>query len=102
MTVGVKHIGRVLLGMSQYARAHVQHPEQYPWYFTSGNLASATVLLNALEECPVPLPCHFCPHRSQRLKREEQLVTAEGPGLTWMLGSRYARECLCSSSMRAS
>ena len=51
MTVGVKHIGRVLLGMSQYARAHVQHPEQYPWYFTSGNLASASVLLNALEEC---------------------------------------------------
>ena len=50
MTVGTKHIGRVLFGMSQYARAHVQHPEHYPWYFTADNLASATILLNALEE----------------------------------------------------
>jgi len=83
MTVGVKHIGRVLLGMSQYARAHVQHPEQYPWYFTSGNLASATVLLNALEE---------------------QLVTAEGPGLTWndveLADEGTAREVLLREAKR--
>ncbi|CAE7403102.1 unnamed protein product [Symbiodinium sp. KB8] len=82
MTVGVKHIGRVLLGMSQYARAHVQHPEQYPWYFTSGNLASASVLLNALEE---------------------QLVT-EGPGLTWsdveLADEGTAREVLLREAQR--
>ncbi|CAE7254918.1 unnamed protein product [Symbiodinium natans] len=83
MTVGTKHIGRVLFGMSQYARAHVQHPEHYPWYFTADNLASATILLNALEE---------------------HLATAEGPGLKWndveLADEGTAREVLIKEAMR--
>eukprot|EP00425_Heterocapsa_triquetra_P021647 CAMPEP_0195144316 /NCGR_PEP_ID=MMETSP0448-20130528/167836_1 /TAXON_ID=66468 /ORGANISM="Heterocapsa triquestra, Strain CCMP 448" /LENGTH=114 /DNA_ID=CAMNT_0040182783 /DNA_START=105 /DNA_END=446 /DNA_ORIENTATION=+ len=46
---GVKHIGRVLFGMAQYARAHLERPETYPFYFSQENLASADRLLTALE-----------------------------------------------------
>ena len=46
--VGVKHIGRVLFGMAQYARAHLEQPEAYPLYFSPDNLASAETLLDAL------------------------------------------------------
>ncbi|CAK9012656.1 Hypothetical protein (Fragment) [Durusdinium trenchii] len=50
MQLGVRHIGRVLLGMAQYARAHLQFPDAYPWYFSDANLASARHLMQAIEE----------------------------------------------------
>eukprot|EP00933_Yihiella_yeosuensis_P010824 TRINITY_DN11767_c0_g1_i1.p1 TRINITY_DN11767_c0_g1~~TRINITY_DN11767_c0_g1_i1.p1 ORF type:complete len:929 (-),score=213.13 TRINITY_DN11767_c0_g1_i1:191-2977(-) len=45
---GVGHVGRILFGMAQYARAHLQHPEAFPFYFTPENLASAKVLMGAI------------------------------------------------------
>ncbi|CAK0910383.1 unnamed protein product [Prorocentrum cordatum] len=45
---GVKHIGRVLFGMSQYSRAHLQRPDAFPFYFSRENLESAEVLLRAV------------------------------------------------------
>eukprot|EP00913_Durusdinium_trenchii_P018805 g17672.t1 len=50
MQLGVRHIGRVLLGMAQYARAHLQFPDAYPWYFSDANLASARHLMQAIED----------------------------------------------------
>lgn len=46
---GVGHVGRVLFGMAQYARAHLQYPEVYPWYYSSDNIRSATVLMTAID-----------------------------------------------------
>ena len=49
LVASVRHVGRLLFGMAQYARAHLQHPEAYPWYFTDVNLAAARVLMTAVE-----------------------------------------------------
>ena len=51
LTAGVRHVGRLLFGMAQYARAHLQFPEAYPWYFTDVNLAAARVIMKAIEAC---------------------------------------------------
>ncbi|CAJ1344780.1 unnamed protein product [Effrenium voratum] len=50
LTAGVRHVGRLLLGMGQYARAHLQHPETYPWYFNEANLEGARTLMRAIQE----------------------------------------------------
>jgi len=47
-TAGVRHVGRVIFGMAQYARAHLQQPEVYPFYFSEVNLDSAQILMKAM------------------------------------------------------
>lgn len=45
---GVRHVGRVVFGMAQYARAHLQQPEAYPFYFSEVNLDSAKTLMKGI------------------------------------------------------
>eukprot|EP00927_Polykrikos_kofoidii_P076475 TRINITY_DN73561_c0_g1_i1.p1 TRINITY_DN73561_c0_g1~~TRINITY_DN73561_c0_g1_i1.p1 ORF type:complete len:1091 (-),score=223.38 TRINITY_DN73561_c0_g1_i1:254-3481(-) len=42
------HVVRVLFGMWQYARAHLRHPEAYPFYFQPVDLKSAEAIMDAL------------------------------------------------------
>lgn len=44
----VKHLSRVLFGMAQYARAHLQMPAEYPLYFTPEELSAARTLMSGL------------------------------------------------------
>lgn len=44
----VGHVCRVLFGMAQYARAHLQRPDVFPMYFSAENIGSAGQLMDAI------------------------------------------------------
>lgn len=56
---GVPHLNRVIFGMAQYSRAHLEHPTVYPFYFGVPELEAARTLMagigDQLRESSLPL-----------------------------------------------